>query len=186
MRRQHIDRLGRILKVFPFGGVVFRLLGVSRPGGAFADDWRGHVDEIRRVYSEPHLPIKVDRADATGLALDIRKVIRGPAAELVGLQIVAGRVARLVRITHRRTGPVGDFCRIADRSQHGFAARRRIHFQPGGNIEEQTACSAPSCAKLCIGRGIMRFGKRNDPNHCGQQITSGSLSNRASRHRSFV
>ena len=73
--------------MFPFGGVVSLLLGVSRPGGAFADDWRGHVGEIRRVYFEQHLPIKVDRADAIGRALDIRKVVRGKATEFKRLSL---------------------------------------------------------------------------------------------------
>ena len=83
------------------------------------------------------------------------------------------RDRRCWRIAHLRIGPVGNLREIADRFLHGLAARRGIHFQPGGNVEEQAARPAPSGKKLRIRFGVAGPGDRIDLGHCGHKIVAG-------------
>ena len=83
------------------------------------------------------------------------------------------RDRRCRRIAHFRMGPVGDFREVADRFLHGLAARCGIHFQPGGDVEEQAARPAPSGEKLRIGLGVTGPGDRIDLGHCGHEIVTG-------------
>jgi len=83
------------------------------------------------------------------------------------------RDRRYWRIAHLRMGPVGDFSEVADRFLHGLAARCCIHFQPGGNVEEQAARPAPAGKKLRIRLGVTRPGDRIDLGHRGHEIVAG-------------
>ena len=54
-----------------------------------------------------------------------------------------------------------------------MTTRRGIHFQPGGNVEEQAACPAPAGKKLRIRLGVTRLGNRIDLGHRGHEIVAG-------------
>ncbi len=70
-------------------------------------------------------------------------------------------------------GPVGDFREVADRFLHGLAAGSGIHFEPGGDVEEQAARPAPAGQKLRIGLGVTGPGDRIDLGHRGHEIVAG-------------
>ena len=83
------------------------------------------------------------------------------------------RDRRCRRIAHLGTGPIGNGREVANRFLNRLAAGRGIHFQPGGNIEEQTARPAPSGQKLRIRLGVTRPGDRIDLGHRGYKIVTG-------------
>ena len=83
------------------------------------------------------------------------------------------RDRRCRRIAHLRVGPVGNFREVADCLLHGLAAGCGVHFQPGGDVEEQTACPAPAGKKLRIRLGVTRPGNRIDLGHRGHEIVAG-------------
>jgi hypothetical protein len=85
------------------------------------------------------------------------------------------RDRRCRRIAHLGTGPIGNGREVANRFLNRLAAGRGIHFQPGGNIEEQTARPAPSGQKLRIRLGVTRPGDCVDLGHRGYKIVTGKL-----------
>ena len=159
-------------------------LGIQRAVERPANDQLGRLPCRAIQHSAPGIAVPGARTGENIAALHggspcvddgehIGPGIGNAAFRVQHMRLPGFRDRRCRRIAHLRVGPVGNFREVADCLLHGLAAGRGVHFQPGGDVEEQAACPAPAGKKLRIRLGVTRPGNRIDLGHRGHEIVAG-------------